>query len=306
MDKTLVKTEMTPKEIEPNQPNPWLCYGRLSKLVVTGLIILLEINQNYELNMYKHPNDRPDIIVRVFHMKLQQLLDDLQSGKKSKNEKGCEITTETIDSWISAEIPDPELDPLGYALTTNGYQAHINVEYVNKSTSKGYIQKIQKEEESHVNKEAETIDEIQEYLNRRYINMKISPNNGVGMEKKDNGRKDNMVSKLEGSIIMLLMIIYERIMNAFHTIVSSELGKHFYGMPLKIVLTVASSGVASLLLPNGCTTHSRFRIPIDLDQFDNFSSDSTLIEIPKEFLIETTEDKIQALNTIETQLYKEQ
>ncbi|PWZ26138.1 hypothetical protein Zm00014a_009626 [Zea mays] len=28
---------------------------------------------------------------------------------------------------------------------------------------------------------------------------------------------------------------------------------------------------------------------------DNFSSDSTLIEIPKEFLIETTEDKIQAL-----------
>jgi len=34
----------------------------------------------------------------------------------------------------------------------------------------------------------------------------------------------------------------------------------------KIVLTVASSGVASLLLPNGRTAHSRFRIPIDLDQ----------------------------------------
>jgi len=29
---------------------------------------------------------------------------------------------------------------------------------------------------------------------------------------------------------------------------------------------VASSGVASLLLPNGCTAHSRFRIPIDLDE----------------------------------------
>ena len=28
---------------------------------------------------------------------------------------------------------------------------------------------------------------------------------------------------------------------------------------------------------------------------DNFSSDSTLIEIPKEFLIETIEDKVQAL-----------
>lgn len=34
----------------------------------------------------------------------------------------------------------------------------------------------------------------------------------------------------------------------------------------KIVLTVASSGVASLLLPNGCTAHSRFKIPIDIDE----------------------------------------
>ena len=36
--------------------------------------------------------------------------------------------------------------------------------------------------------------------------------------------------------------------------------------PKKIVLTVASSGVASLLLPNGRTAHSRFRIPIDIDE----------------------------------------
>jgi hypothetical protein len=34
----------------------------------------------------------------------------------------------------------------------------------------------------------------------------------------------------------------------------------------KIVLTVASSGVASLLLPNGRTAHSRFHIPIDIDE----------------------------------------
>ena len=32
----------------------------------------------------------------------------------------------------------------------------------------------------------------------------------------------------------------------------------------KIILTVASSGVASLLLPGGRTTHSRFKIPCDL------------------------------------------
>ncbi|XP_066316344.1 uncharacterized protein [Miscanthus floridulus] len=34
----------------------------------------------------------------------------------------------------------------------------------------------------------------------------------------------------------------------------------------KIVLTVASSGVASLLLPAGCIAHSRFKIPCDLDE----------------------------------------
>ena len=33
----------------------------------------------------------------------------------------------------------------------------------------------------------------------------------------------------------------------------------------RIVLTVTSSGVASLLLPGGRTAHSRFKIPIDLD-----------------------------------------
>ncbi|GKC40094.1 uncharacterized protein Tco_1052478 [Tanacetum coccineum] len=34
----------------------------------------------------------------------------------------------------------------------------------------------------------------------------------------------------------------------------------------KVVLSVSSSGIASLLLPRGRTSHSRFRIPIDLDK----------------------------------------
>jgi len=77
--------------------------------------------------------------------------------------------------------------------------------------------------------------------------------------------------------------------NAFHSIVNSVLNKEpniffiighggtgktflwnsiitYLRAKRKIVLTVASSGVASLLLPNGRTAHSRFRIPIDLDE----------------------------------------
>jgi hypothetical protein len=34
----------------------------------------------------------------------------------------------------------------------------------------------------------------------------------------------------------------------------------------KIVLAIASSGVALLLLPKGRTAHSRFKIPFDLDE----------------------------------------
>jgi hypothetical protein len=148
----------------PNQPNPWLCYGRLSKQAIVdaraiededrldyivrnqsklraeyiegvsdavekgiyeankiGKKVLLPSShvgsrrymiQNYHdgiaiccaygppdlfitftcntkwpeiaiaLLPGEYPNDRADVIVRVFHMKLEQLLDDLRSKKK--------------------------------------------------------------------------------------------------------------------------------------------------------------------------------------------------------------------------------
>jgi hypothetical protein len=51
---------------------------------------------------------------------------------------------------------------------------------------------------------------------------------------------------------------------------TSSLTKLFSGQTLRsrghIVLAVASSGVASLLLPGGRTAHSRFRIPLDLHE----------------------------------------
>jgi hypothetical protein len=49
----------------------------------------------------------------------------------------------------------------------------------------------------------------------------------------------------------------------------------------KIVLTVASSGVASLLLPNGRTAHSRFKIPLDIDElsFCDIKRGSKLAEL---------------------------
>jgi hypothetical protein len=86
-------------------------------------------------------NDRDDIIVRVFHMKLEELLEDIRSKKIFGeviaipysvefqkrglphvhilvwlDKKDNQITPEIIDTWISAEIPNPNEDPLGYVL----------------------------------------------------------------------------------------------------------------------------------------------------------------------------------------------
>ncbi|XP_016165224.1 ATP-dependent DNA helicase PIF1-like [Arachis ipaensis] len=49
----------------------------------------------------------------------------------------------------------------------------------------------------------------------------------------------------------------------------------------QIVLMVASSGIASLLLPSGRTAHSHFAIPINLDEFStcNINQNSPLVEL---------------------------
>ena len=91
----------------------------------------------------EQPSDRPDIIVRIFHMKLQELIEDIWSGQLFGpilailysiefqkrglphvhiilwiDKKNMVINAELIDSWISAEIPNPEDDPLGYVLVS--------------------------------------------------------------------------------------------------------------------------------------------------------------------------------------------
>ncbi|KAL6626309.1 hypothetical protein ACP70R_030035 [Stipagrostis hirtigluma subsp. patula] len=87
------------------------------------------------------PSDRSDMTTRVYHMKLQEYIDDIMSGKtygpvrafadtiefqkrglphahilvwRAKHDH--ELSAASIDPYISAEIPDPRVDPLGFAL----------------------------------------------------------------------------------------------------------------------------------------------------------------------------------------------
>ena len=49
----------------------------------------------------------------------------------------------------------------------------------------------------------------------------------------------------------------------------------------KIVINVASSGIAATLLPSGRTTHSRFAIPIDINEEStcNISQNSPMAKL---------------------------
>lgn len=51
-----------------------------------------------------------------------------------------------------------------------------------------------------------------------------------------------------------------------------------------IVLSVASSGIAATLLPGGRTAHSRFKIPIVLDEFSlcSIGHNSDIVELIKQ------------------------
>ncbi|XP_066360990.1 uncharacterized protein [Miscanthus floridulus] len=231
----------------------------------------------------QRPGDRNDIIVRVFNIKLEELLHDIRCGKPfgpcnavlhtiEFQKRGLphahiilwtsrdtsDPTSTMIGKYVSAELPDPRNDPLGYALvaehmihgpcgknnprcpcmknnkcskhfpkpyqpttTVNSigfavykrpennlfvckgglqmdnrwvvpynmflltkYQAHINVEWCNKTTfikylfkyvtkgadcSKAYLQRVKRGQQAPYDDETQTINEIKEYLDCRYI-----------------------------------------------------------------------------------------------------------------------------------------
>lgn len=68
-------------------------------------------------------------------------------------------------------------------------------------------------------------------------------------------------------------MMFQKVKEAYFSFtVTEEPGKHLYGDLYRllhsqghIVLTVASSGIASLLLTGGSTAHSRFAIPININ-----------------------------------------
>ncbi|XP_020111449.1 uncharacterized protein LOC109726322 [Ananas comosus] len=99
----------------------------------------LEIRNALNFIPGQKPEDRPDFVSRIFKIKLQKLMDDIRKhqffGRTTAvlytiefqkrglphahilvwlQQEDKYLTTEAIDSIISAEIPDRDSDPLGY------------------------------------------------------------------------------------------------------------------------------------------------------------------------------------------------
>jgi hypothetical protein len=94
------------------------------------------------------------------------------------------------------------------------------------------------------------------------------------LEKESNELYQQLNDDQKNAFHVIIKAVLAKEPNIFFVIGHGGTGKTFLWNTIiaylrsqrKIVLTVASSGVASLLLPNGRTSHSRFRIPIDLDE----------------------------------------
>ncbi|KAL8545220.1 hypothetical protein ACS0TY_005419 [Phlomoides rotata] len=97
--------------------------------------------------------------------------------------------------------------------------------------------------------------------------------------------------------------------STLHTFSSIPIPGH--ALISKEILNVASSGITSLLLPEGCTTHSRFTLPININELStcqikpetvgdgrnlgNSQDKFVEIEVPEENLIIDVEDLVLAI-----------
>ncbi|PIA33948.1 hypothetical protein AQUCO_03900069v1 [Aquilegia coerulea] len=97
----------------------------------------------------------------------------------------------------------------------------------------------------------------------------------------DHSELEREFSELHGHLNEEQRFVFDKVV---HAVDSKEGGLYFVyrsGGTGKIVLAVASSGIASLLLPGGRTAHSRFKIPLEVDDYStcNISQKTDLAQL---------------------------
>ncbi|XP_074323970.1 uncharacterized protein LOC141660889 [Apium graveolens] len=320
-------------------------YGMHYKRVIT--ILKMSAKQQFYL---PHLLAVKDVVARVFKMKVDQMVDQI----KNKNCFGRCIgvmhviefqkrglphahmliwlhpnnrpkTTDQIDKMVSAEIPDPSIDPVGYEAVRN-YMIHgpcgrncINSPSMAKGSCTKHFPKrynfhtffddcgfpIYKRRKTGitVNKKGIELDNHyvvpynQDLLIRFQCHTNLEICNSSSSLKylfkycrkgQDTAtmclRKKTTAKTIATTPITLEKCLIDEVKHyldgrykkggVFFVYGSGGCGKTFLWQTLyyrlrskrKIVLPVASYGIAAMLLPGGRTVHSRFHIPLKLDE----------------------------------------
>ncbi|PUZ74769.1 hypothetical protein GQ55_1G091800 [Panicum hallii var. hallii] len=249
------------------------------------------------------PSDRPDIIDRIFKMKLNILMDDIKKRKffgpinadiyvqlftqlNSRN-VFCEKTTILENGFVqyarpknglvvtknNVDIDNTFIVPHNVDLVVK-YQAHINVERVNHDGVHKYLFKYVTKgfdcarvgfhgNSSTQGSSNDTINEIQNYLechpSVERLPVHLPFENNVVFTEEDDLEE---VIKNPNNLITKLTAWFEA--NNQFPAARERTYIEFPERKGKLALAVASSGIASLLLPGGRTPHSQFKFPLDI------------------------------------------
>ncbi|GJZ25702.1 exostosin family protein [Tanacetum coccineum] len=217
--------------------------------------------------------DRPDVMSRVFKMKVDQLMKDPKDlrlfefalQKRVTSTRAYQFvlciripspSVDQIDKYISAEIPDKNEDPDLYKLVSD-FMMH-----------------------GPCGEDDPTQPEIP-YPDSRYI---TEFGNRLIYDETDFNPVELQTEyeRLYASLTTEQKGVYDTIMNYVETVTGGVYFVYGYGGTGKtflwktlaagirrrgdILLNVASRGIASLLMSGGRTAHSRFHIPINVDE----------------------------------------
>ncbi|GJU84109.1 DNA helicase, partial [Tanacetum coccineum] len=232
--------------------------------------------------------DRADIVDRVFEIKIHQFVNYLRDirpfGKvvvvlytvefQKRGLPHCHTLLwidesvrvrrdENIEIYVSAELPSQHIDPQGLHIDDSNLEDYMLYEF-----------------ETCLNHCSKSVTDFGLRLPPAHLMSVLK--NRLLMEEKSYDRqllateRDKLLPKLNENQRQIFNLIVNACLNNEQELVfvcgHGGTGKTFLWKTIlytlrcerKIVLAVASYGIASLLLPAGRTAHSRFKIPLDL------------------------------------------
>ncbi|XP_074313927.1 uncharacterized protein LOC141649130 [Silene latifolia] len=244
------------------------------------------------------PENRPDILTRVFKLKLGELMRDLKERHIFGRTRAVVYTIEfkkrglphahillflqrddkfpeavDVDRVISAEIPDPLENPALYAAVKDYLQlTDEQLQTYALSEIESWLQRNGSSLRKFDNMPYPDVDILATCSNRLLADELSYDKDAL---KKEHEVLNSSMTDEHKSIYRKIMYSVENDQGGVYFVYGyGGTGKTFLWKTLcagirskgEIIIAVASSGIAAILLPGGRTTHARLSIPIYVDE----------------------------------------